>query len=47
MYLSVPMEQTLPLNYLQPSTAVLARVRQFARNFRPQSVHLLCTDTTS
>lgn len=31
-----PMEQALPLPYFQPSTAVLAKIRQFARNFRPQ-----------
>lgn len=30
------MEQTLPLPYFQPSTAVLAKIRQFARTFRPQ-----------
>jgi len=31
-----PMEQTLPLPLFQPNTAVLAKVRQFARTFRPQ-----------
>lgn len=30
------MEQKLPLPLFQPSTAVLANIRQFARTFRPQ-----------
>lgn len=30
------MEQTLPLPYIQPNTTVLAKIRQFARTFRPQ-----------
>ena len=29
------MEQKLPLPYLQPSPAVLARIRQFARTYQP------------
>ena len=37
---NAPMEQTLPLPYISPGAAVLARVRQFARIYRPQ-----CEDT--
>lgn len=33
---SPPMEQALPLPLFQPSTVVLANLRQFARTFRPQ-----------
>jgi hypothetical protein len=31
------MEQTLPLPFIQPSQAVLARIKEFARKYRPQS----------
>ena len=37
---NVPMEQTLPLPFFQPSTAVLAKIRQFACTFRPQPYNL-------
>ena len=40
---SQPMEQALPLPYFQPSTAVLAKIRQFARTFRPQPYVCLFT----
>ncbi len=35
------MEQQLPLPYLQPNPAVLARIRQFARIYRPVCSTLL------
>ena len=41
------MEQKLPLPYLQPSPALLARIRQFARNYKPACAVLLTTSTTA
>ena len=37
---NVPMEQTLPLPFFQPSPVVLTKIRQFARTFRPQPYSL-------
>lgn len=33
------MQQTLPLPYITPGAAILARVRQFARTYRPQGTN--------
>lgn len=37
----MPMQKTLPLPYLRPSDAVLARIRHIARQVKPQPLPLM------
>ncbi|MCF0196815.1 MAG: hypothetical protein HUK03_06225 [Bacteroidaceae bacterium] len=41
------MQKTLPLPYLSPSTAVLARIRQIARQVKPRPMTEACEWTSN